>query len=65
MVIERSPKADRGERRDWTIRWGRMAKKKPDEKQPKPRKTRDYSQRAHDTVREAEKRHAERHKDDN
>ena len=42
-----------------------MAKKKPDEKQPKPRKTRDYSQRAHDTVREAEKRHAERHKDDN
>jgi hypothetical protein len=44
-----------------------MAKKKPAPKLAEPRKkreTRDYSQRAHDTVREVEKRHAERHKDD-
>lgn len=41
-----------------------MAKKEPEPKQPKPRKTRDYSQTAHDVVREAEKRHGERHKDD-
>ena len=36
----------------------------PDAEKAKPRKSRDYSQRAHDTVREAEKRHEERHKDD-
>jgi hypothetical protein len=38
---------------------------KPKDAKPakKPAK-RDYSQRAHDTVREVEKRHAERHKDD-
>lgn len=40
-----------------------MAKKKP-EKAAEKRGTRDYSQRTHDTVREAERRHAERHKDD-
>ena len=45
-----------------------MAKKpkgeKPKDPKPKMRGSRDYSQRAHDTVREVEKRHAERHKDD-
>lgn len=46
-----------------------MAAKKP-KPEPKPdkpvrkRASRDYSQRAHDTVREVERRHAERHKDD-
>jgi hypothetical protein len=44
-----------------------MAKKKqpePDAK-PKPRKgSRDYSQRAHDVVREVEERHADRHPED-
>ncbi len=40
--------------------------KKPEKKpeKDKPRKQRDFSQRAHDTVREVERRHAERHKDD-
>jgi hypothetical protein len=33
----------------------------PAEKRPKPRKTRDYAQRGYDTVREVERRHAERH----
>lgn len=37
---------------------------KPEDETRKKRETRDYSQRAHDTVREVEKRHAERHKDD-
>jgi hypothetical protein len=46
-----------------------MTKKPKDEKPKadearKKRETRDYSQRAHDAVREVEKRHAERHKDD-
>jgi hypothetical protein len=46
-----------------------MAKKPKDDK-PKPAKaaklrtSRDFSQRAHDVVREVELRHAERHKDD-
>ena len=44
-----------------------MAKKPESNKTPTPvpkRGGRDYSQRAHDAVREVEKRHAERHKDD-
>jgi hypothetical protein len=43
-----------------------MAEKpKDDKRDEKPKRpTRDFSQRAHDVVREAEKRHAERHKDD-
>lgn len=46
-----------------------MPKKPPQDKrdaEAKSRKrgTRDYSQRAHDTVREVEKRHVERHADD-
>jgi hypothetical protein len=48
-----------------------MPKKKSATAQPKPDgepkapKKRDYSQRAHDTVREVEKRHAERHPEEN
>lgn len=46
-----------------------MAKKPKDDKPSgdetrKKRESRDYAQRAHDVVREVEKRHAERHKDD-
>jgi hypothetical protein len=43
-----------------------MAKKPKGDKSPeKPkRETRDFSQRAHDLVREVEKRHADRHKGD-
>ena len=47
-----------------------MAKKKPEKKsekvaeQPSKRDSRDFSQRAYDSVREVEKRHVERHKDE-
>jgi hypothetical protein len=47
-----------------------MAKKKPLDKRPKDEKssskrvTRDFSQRAYDAVRDVEKRHVERQKDD-
>lgn len=42
-----------------------IKKPEPDTEKPKPRKgSRDYSQRAHDTVREVEKRHADRHPED-
>ncbi len=42
----------------------KKADKPPEPVRPAKRPQRDFSQRGHDTVREVEKRHAERHQDE-